>query len=144
MGEVKSWDAKEVTVSIAGLLIDSGFADGEFLRIEQDTDDWGDVVGTDGEVARFKTNDRRANVALILLQTSGGNDLLSGLSKLDMSAPNGAGIGAFLVRDRQGTSLYRGKAAWVKKGPNVSMGREVTGREWTLRVANLERLDGSN
>ncbi len=140
----KVYDANEVTVSIAGLPIDSGFDDGEFVRIEQEADDFIDKVGTDGEVTRSKTNDRRATVAIILMQSSDGNALLSGLNNIDRLAGNGAGVGPFLVRDRQGTSLYAAAECWISKPPDVSFDREPTAREWTLRVASLERFDGSN
>lgn len=140
----KVYDANEVTLSIAGLLIDAGFADGEFCRIEQESDDFVDVVGTDGEVTRSKTNDRRATVTVLLMQSSLGNSLLSALNNIDLAAGNGAGIGPLLIQDNQGTTIYTGDACWVSKPPNVSFDRAATAREWTVRVANLKRVDGSN
>jgi len=140
----KVYDANEVSVSIAGIPIDSGFDDGEFLRIEQEADDFVDKVGTDGEVTRSKTNDRRATITILLMQSSTGNALLSALSNIDRLAGNGAGVGPFLARDRQGTALFAAAESWISKPPNVSFDREPTAREWTLRCASLERFDGSN
>jgi hypothetical protein len=139
----KYYDADQVTVSIAGIPL-SGYAEGEFLRIEQETDDFDDVAGTDGEVTRSKTNDARANVTVLLMQSSDSNDLLSALSNTDRRAPNGAGVGAFLVRDRNGRALYTAPACWVKRPPNATFDRTATAREWLIRVANLERFDGGN
>ena len=141
---LKIYDANEVTIFIAGIPIDSGFGDGEFLRIEQDSDDFTDVVGTDGEVTRSKTNDRRATITLILMQSSSGNAVLSALNLLDKKVGNGAGVGPFLVRDKQGTSLYSASKCWIAKPPNAAFGREAGPREWKVRVADLERLDGGN
>ena len=141
---LKVYDANEVTVNVAGLPIESGFDDGEFVRIEQEAEDFIDKVGTDGEVTRSKTNDRRATITILLMQSSDGNALLSGLNNLDRLAGNGAGVGPFLVRDRQGTALYAGAECWISKPPDVSFDREPTAREWTLRVASLERFDGGN
>jgi hypothetical protein len=141
---LKVYDADEVTISIAGLPIDSGYDDGEFCRIEQESDDFTDKVGTDGEVTRSKTNDRRATCSIILMQSSSGNALLSGLSNVDKLSGNGAGVGAFLVRDRQSTTLYAAAECWVQKAPDVSFDREPTAREWKIRIANLDRFDGSN
>ncbi len=140
---MKVYDPTEVTVSFAGIVI-QGYADGEFIRIEQEGDDFTDVVGTDGEVSRSKTSDRRATVTFILMQTSASNALLSAISNADRNAPGGAGVGALFIRDRQGTSLYRAAEAWISKPPNVSMDRAPTSREWTLRAAKLERQDGGN
>jgi hypothetical protein len=139
----KYYDADQITVSVAGIPL-GGYAEGEFLRIEQESDDFEDVVGTDGEVTRSKTNDTRANVTILLMQSSDSNDLLSALSNTDRRAPNGAGVGAFLVRDRNGRALYTGAASWVKRPPNATFDRTATAREWQIRVANLERFDGGN
>jgi hypothetical protein len=140
----KVYDSNEVSVSIAGIPLDSGYDGGEFLRIEQESDDFSDVVGTDGEVTRSKTNDRRATITLLLMQSSQGNALLSALNNIDRLAGNGAGVGPFLCRDRQGTALYVAAEAWISKPPNVSFDSTATAREWTLRCAVLERFDGGN
>ena len=137
----KTYNADEVDLIIAGVPIDAGFADGEFLRIEQESDDFGDVVGTDGEVTRFKTLDRRANVVVLLMQTSDSNQFLSALSNADRLLPNGGGIVPFLVLDTNGASLYEALELWVQKPPDVSFAREPGTREWNLRVARLERND---
>lgn len=140
---MKDYDPTEVTVSFAGITI-QGFADGEFVRVEQDTDDFTDVVGTDGEVSRSKTSDRRATVTFLLMQTSATNILLSALSNADRDAPGGAGVGALYIRDRQGTSLHRAAEAWIQKPPNVSYDRTPGPREWVIRCAKLIRTDGGN
>lgn len=137
----KVYDADAVEIIVAGFPIDSGFADGEFLRIEQESDDFTDVAGTDGEVARSKTNDRRATATIILMQTSAGNQVLSALSNLDRLTPNGAGIAPFLVRDGNGDTLYEAASAWVMRPPNVSFDRAATNREWQIRLGDLVRND---
>lgn len=140
----KVYDANEVTVNVAGLPIESGYDDGEFCRIEQESDDFVDKAGTDGEVTRSKTNDQRATVTIILMQSSTGNALLSGLNNIDKLAGNGAGVGPLLIRDRQGTALYAAAECWIAKPPDVKFDREPTNREWKLRVAKLNRFDGGN
>ena len=140
----KVYDANEVTIIVAGIPINSGYDDGEFCRIEQEADDFVDKVGTDGEVTRSKTNDRRATVSVILMQSSTGNALLSALNNIDRLSGNGAGVGPLLIRDKQGTSLYAAAECWISRPPNVSFDREPTAREWTIRVAQLERFDGGN
>lgn len=140
----KVYDANEVTINFAGLDIDSGYADGEFCRVEQETEDFVDKAGTDGEVTRAKTNDKRTTITILLMQSSDGNAKLSALSNLDRLAGNGAGVAPLLIRDRQGTQLFIAAEAWISKPPNISYDREPTAREWTLRAANPERFDGGN
>ena len=139
----KFYSGDRVSVIIAGIPI-TGYADGEFMRIVKDNDDFGDVIGTDGEVARWATGDDRGTATLLLLQTSSSNALLSALSRLDKSQPGGAGVGNFLVRDQGGSSIYRADQCWVLKPPDVSFGREVGSREWPIRLAKIERTDGGN
>lgn len=135
---LKTYSADEVSLSLAGYQIDSGFADGEFVSVEPAADDFTDKAGADGEVARAKTNDRRATAKVKVLQTSQANDLLSQLRTLDINAPNGAGVGVFLLRDRSGGLLVRAEKAWIQKPPTVSRGREIAEYEWTLRLAKAE------
>lgn len=141
---LKVYDADAVSLIIAGLPIDSGYDDGEFCRIENESDAFIDKVGTDGEVTRSKTNDKRATCSVILMQSSDGNALLSALHNVDLLAGNGAGVGPFLVRDTQGTALYAAAECWIAKAPDVSFDREPTAREWKVRIASLERFDGGN
>ena len=136
--DLQTYDANENTLSIAGLLIDSGFADGEFVSIEPQTEDYTDKVGTDGSVARSKTNDQRATIKIKLLATSEGNAKLTQLRNLALTGPNGADVGAFLLRDRTtGVILARAAETWVMKPPTLSRAREVAEYEWTLRAAKM-------
>jgi hypothetical protein len=144
MSGFKVFDADQVTMAFMGIPISSGYADGEFLTIEQEAQDFEVKVGTDGEVTRSKTNNRHAIIKVKLMQTSTGNAALSALNNIDVATSNGAGVGPMLIKDLQGTTLYVASKCWIAKPPDVSMDRTATPREWTLECANLVRLDGSN
>jgi hypothetical protein len=138
---VTTYSADLTTLVVAGLTIDSGYADGEFVSVEPVSDDYSDKVGADGEVARAKTNDRRTTVKVKLLQGSLGNTLLSQLRALalDPNNANGADVGTFLLKDRSsGVQLAHGDKCWIMKPPTVNLARETSEREWTLRVAITE------
>lgn len=141
---LKIYDSKEVTVVVAGIPINSGYADGEFIKIEQSDQDFNVVVGTDGEVTRSKTNNRHAKISIILMQSSDGNNLLTALNTLDVNATNGAGVGPLLIKDMQGTSLYTAAKCWIAKPPDVSFDREAKPREWLIECDYLVRVDGGN
>lgn len=141
---LKIYDADQVSLIGVGIPIDSGYADGEFVKIEMADDAFKTKVGTDGEIVRSKTNNYLAKVTIRLMQTSDGNAKLSAVHELDKMAPNGKGVGPFMVRDRQGTSLHAGQYSWVTKAPDVTYDREATEREWELAVILDERLDGGN
>lgn len=140
---VKIYDAKEVTIIICGIPIDSGYAEGEILKIVQDEEDFKKVVGTDGETTRSKTNNKNARVTLRLMQTSSGNASLTALNAKDKAQPGGAGVGSFLVKDRTNDTVkYSAESCWIAKPPDVSFDQTATPREWAIDVADLDRSDG--
>lgn len=137
------YDANRVQVSFAGVPV-QGYADGDFLAITKESDAFTSVVGTDGEVSRSKTLDRRATIEITLMQTSKTNDLLAAIHKADIEAPGGAGVGAFLVVDLSGTSLYAAGNCWIKRSPDPVFGREAQERVWTLECDVLQDFTGGN
>lgn len=143
MTTLKVYDSKEVSLVICGIPIDSGFAEGEFVKLEQEEEDFLTVVGTDGEVTRSKSNNRTAKATIRLMQTSDGNTALSALNKLDKAQPNGAGVGSFLLKDRTNSGVvYQAEHCWISKPPAVSFDKTATPREWEIMIAAIERSDG--
>jgi hypothetical protein len=142
-GDFRGYDSDQYSASFAGIPL-AGFADGEWLRIERENQKFDDVVGTDGEVTRSKTNDDRATITIRLMQSSPVNDLLSAVYNLDGNTPGGAGVGPFLLRDQQGTTLITAESCWIAKAPDVSMDRTATEREWVLRCAKLIEFHGGS
>jgi hypothetical protein len=136
---VTTYSADEVTLSFAGVPIDSGYSDGEFVSVEQSADDFSDKSGADGETARAKNLDKRATIKIKLMQTSLGNTALTQLRALALAGTNGADIGTFLLKDRSsGVTVARADKAWISKPPAPSRGREIVDYEWTLRAAKVE------
>lgn len=140
---LKTYDANEVTLSIGGRVIDSGFADGDFVKIATKSDDWTSKAGPDGETARSKNNDKRCDMSVMLMQTSDGNDVLNQIRAADLAAPNGAGVGQLLLRDQFGRTVVRGQC-WIVKPPEVVRGREVGTNEWKLEVIASEYKVGGS
>lgn len=137
------YDSNQVQVAFAGVPV-QGYADGDFLSISYETDAFSDVVGTDGDVSRSKTNDRRATVEITLMSTSPTNDLLSAIHLADLNTAGGAGVGALLITDLNGTSLFTCGNAWIAKAPDVTYGREANERTWMLRCDKLIAFTGGN
>lgn len=143
-GNFHVYDPNEVTVTVCGIPISGGYADDTFVEVDQDTDDFTDVAGVDGDVTRSKTNDHRATITITLMQSSEANALLSALSNIDKKASNGAGVGPLLIKDNQGTTLFAGEKSWIAKAPTASFGKQAGPRAWKIRCADLQRFDGGN
>ncbi len=140
---LKTYDAKEVALIFAGFPI-SGFADGAFVTVDQTEDSFSLVVGSDGEGARSKNNNRSATITFTLLQTSESNAFLAASHNIDIRSPNGDGIGPVFVKDNSGNSLYTADKAWVRKPPAAEFGREVGSREWTIESHELINVTAGN
>lgn len=138
------YNADKVSMLFMGAIIDSGLADGPFLKIEQSAADFEAVVGTDGEVTRYQTNNRHTKITVMLMQSSQGNAKLSAINNLDVASGNGAGIGPMNIRDTLGTSLYTAAHCWIAKAPDVQFDRAAGPREWQLECSDLIRFDGNN
>lgn len=137
------YDSNQVQVSFSAVPV-QGYADGDFLNITKESDAFTSKAGTDGDVARSKTNDRRATIEIILMQTSPTNDLFSAIHAADLIASGGAGVGAFLVVDLNGTSLYKAGQCWIKRSPDPAFGREAQERTWVLECDVLQDFTGGN
>lgn len=131
----KTYNSKKVQVSFLNQPI-TGFADGEFISAEMNSDQVTLVVGADGEGARAMSADGSGIVKLTLLQTSLGNDILT--AALNKDRLTNLNVGPLLIKDVSGRTFVMGAEAWVKKFANVTLDKEVKAREWTLECADLQ------
>lgn len=144
MSEFHIYDPNEVSILAANIPIEGGFADGTFVEVVFTSDAFVTVVGADGDVTRSKTNDRRARVTITLMQSSNSNQLLSALSNLDQNKSNGAGVGALLIKDNQGLSLYTAEHSWIAKHPDAAFDKTAGPRAWVFECAALVAFTGGN
>lgn len=134
-----TYDSSKLSIVINGIPID-GFADGTVVTVERDEDSFTKMVGTDGEVTRSKTNNKSGSVTLTLTQSSKSNRDLTGIFVLDEKTGNG--VGPFLMKYKNGLSLYSAENCWIRKPPSAEWGREATNREWIIDVDALNIFEG--
>lgn len=142
MSAPKVYNADQVTIAIAETLIDSGFADGQFLEYQEISDQVQSVAGSNGEVAISKNNDPRVAFTLQLLQTSDANDILSALHEQRRSLGRVAVV-PYVIRDRNGRALHEGRC-WIKKAPTMTLDRTATARSWAFEGVEDYGFDGGN
>lgn len=128
--------------TIVGAFNMQGFADGSFVTIEMNEDAWNLYVGSDGEGARSKSNNRSGTITIRLMQTSSSNEILSALYKSDDVGD--AGITNILIKDSSGSTLAMAENAWIRKLPAVDFARESGEREWVFESDNIQVFVGSN
>lgn len=137
----QTYDSKQVIVIVGGNYM-QGLADGTFLNIVPNADDFTKVVGADGNVARSKSNDASFRVTLTLMQTSASNDVLSALRRSDKIA--NAGIVPIQVKDLGGRTLFSAPECWVARPPDSEFGKELSQRQWMLDTGPAEYFVGGN
>ena len=117
---------------IWGILELQGFADGDdVVDIEVEVDQFNDIAGAKGDVARSQTNDNRCTITVKLLQTSKSNKPLTDAYNLDRET--GAATAPMIVNDKETGETYTINNAWIKKYPKVTRGQSVQPMEWIFR-----------
>ncbi len=142
MGLTKVYDSASVICTFDGILL-TGFAPGSRVKVTF-PDAFTKQVGSDGEVARSRSNDNTASVTFTLMQTSFSNDALSALHNVDKNIPFGAGIGPLMIKDLNGSSLFSAPQAWITKNSDSEYAQEVGSREWTIDTGDMVALVGGN
>ena len=104
---------------IFGILEISGFAEGDdVVNISFETEQFKDVAGAKGDVARVQTNDNRATIKVKLLQTSSSYKILMDLFNLD----------------RETGETFVGNNTWINKAPDIIRGQNANAVEFTFRT----------
>ena len=138
---VKTYDPAQVLISFNGFSL-SGFADGSFVQVARNEDAFTLQIGSDGEGVRSKSNNKSGTVTVTLIQSSDSNDILSGFAAADELS--NSGMGALLIKDNSGNSIYAAETCWIKKYADSEFAREAGSREWVFETDILESFVGSN
>lgn len=142
MQGVKTYDPSNVQIIMGGIPL-TGFADGTFIDLAFDENQYTKTVGADGEVSRAKSNNRSGTVTLTLKQTSSSNDQLSALYLADQNSNSGV-VPLMIKEIDTGRTLVFTQAAWIEKLPNVSYSKNVEDRQWTIAAGQLNVFIGGN
>jgi hypothetical protein len=138
---VKSFDPGQIAV-ILGPSILGGFAEDSVVEVARTESTWTTTVGADGEVTRTRNRNKSGTVKVKLLRTSASNDVLSALHAQDQLF--GTGILPITIKDLLGTTLHFGSNAWVEKPADDSIDKDMSSREWTIAVGDLDMFDGGS
>jgi hypothetical protein len=138
---IDTLDPAAVISTFNGHLL-GGFMDGTYITVERDEDTWSTFTGADGEFARVRNRNKAGTVKFTLMQSSSSNDYLSTLMILDEAT--GAGTGVWATRDNLGRTVVSGADCFILKPATVEFGKEMLGREWTLKVPQLDMFIGGN
>jgi hypothetical protein len=130
--EAKVYDLDQVAVIYGGVPLEGGTGEGGFITITPAAMDFEDVVGSDGSVTRSKTGNKKYDVTITVLPTSGINAILATFREVDLASSNGGGIVPMVVKDLSGLDIFVAEKAWIKGPPEKAYGKTAADREWPI------------
>jgi len=137
------YSADACSCSVNGLEISSGRGSDEFIRFEQQEQDYTYKAGIDGEGCFSQSNNRYTIATLTMMQTSAGNAVLSALVKAGNLVAGGS-MGPFYFEDRLGNTKVISSAAVLLKMPDEVFGRESGEVTWEIGLHQPERIVGGH
>lgn len=135
---MKNYDSNEVSVGFAGRDLATSRADGDFVQLAFTGELYGMKAGADGEVTRFKLNDRSGKCTLTFLNTSEAHRVLTALYNEAEASVNGSDVAPLQVRSRSTGLSYHADLAWISKAPDIAFGKEVGDVAWEISYERLE------
>jgi len=135
------YDPGQVIVVIGGAPV-SGFADGTFVSVSFDEQQWNKVTGADGLTQRSKTNNYAGSITITLLNSARSNDALSQLWTEDRERNDGAV--PVLIKDLSGRTIWQAEHGWVQQMPDQGFAKSAESREWVIDCDSLRGIAGGN
>jgi hypothetical protein len=127
---LKTYNPAEVDLVYGPLKVD-GYAEGEFVTVDQAEDSFLLVVGSNGEACRSLNANDLTIVTFKLLSSSRSNVVLSGMHTLD-KVTGGRSPQTIYLRDRSGTTLWASPTAWIVKPAPLSLDKQAKPLEWQI------------
>lgn len=130
-----NYDPGSVVVTVGAAKV-YGFAEDSMVNGKRDEEAYKKHVGVDGQVSRRRSANKSGEITIHLAQTSPWNDILSAIQAADELT--GAGIVPITVSDLSGGTTLVSAEAWVRKGPDVELKKDIGAREWVFDCAVLD------
>jgi hypothetical protein len=140
MSKTRTYNPSEVTL-IFGVNIIDGFTSGTFINIGLNNPAVTLVPGINSP-SRTLSADSTGTCVVTLDQTSPSNDVLTAAYLADRAG--GIGIFPLTVKDGSGRTINFAEHAWVQIVPAQTYANEISTREWTLGIGDLDLFVGGN
>jgi hypothetical protein len=129
----KNYDSDAVTLVAVGVPITDGKGD-PFVKIGPAGPSYGVVSGVDGEPCRYATHLKIHTAEVTLKGSSSHNAQLAALHEVDKASTGGAAVGAWLLKDGNGTDIYASTKCWISEGPSTELGEQKGDKVWKFEM----------
>jgi hypothetical protein len=136
------YSANAVTLNFATQLIESGRGPDEFLKIEQQSDDFSHSSGLDGEGVWNELLDKYSIITVTLMQTAAGNGVLWAIHQA--SKLLGGSPAPLYIEDRKGTSKTADTSSLILKTPDETYAKEAGTTVWIIGANSPTRVVGGH
>jgi hypothetical protein len=139
----KVWAAQAWTLVVSGVSIDAGRGDedGEFLKFEQDGEDWGYKGSADGFGTFYTKGKKLTKLTITLPQAADNNQKLEAIRLASRAA---AAPFPVVWKDGNGTSKGATDAAVFEKTPDQTVATEPGTLVWTLLLHDPASFTGGH
>lgn len=132
------YDPKKCKISW-GIPLDSGIADGTFIKASRDSASTTKQVGSDGSVVFSRSHDHSGKAELTIQRASAVNAYLS--AQLKAWEAGEGGMFPFFVADLNGASLVMAPNAVLEKPADFERGKEHSNVTWTFLLDDVEIVE---
>lgn len=139
MGQPKTYNPKQVVITLGASHIVTGYSDDSFIAAEPEGDGTSYHQGADGEVVVSVSPNDCWKISLKLQQTSPTNKWLQ--TKADKMKKDGKGFFPILVQDLLGKEELKSNYAWVSKPAKWERGKDQKERDWEIIAAEVDYID---
>jgi hypothetical protein len=131
-------DLSTLLVTIDGVALPSGYADGDAVSVEYNAPLYNSVVGADGDLHRGATNDNGGTVTIRLKNTSvASRAILDGILRRHELGITAASTIVIVLRSTGERVVCAG--SFPQDRPALSFATDPSDREYTFRCASITR-----
>lgn len=139
MSTTKEYDPKDVKISLIGVPLNAGIADGTFVKVTRNAVAATMTVGAGGDVVITRSHDHTGKAEVTVQRASQVNALLSAMAAAWEAGTGGRG--AFFVRDLNGASLCVAPNAVIEKPADFERGKEHGNITWSILLDDVEIIE---
>jgi hypothetical protein len=131
------------TMKFAAGITLQGFAENDACECARNADSYAYVPGADGQGTRYDTMRRDGRATFFLMSSSAVNAQLAAIILADEQSPNGLGVGALYLRNRNGSMVVEAEQAWIIRPADIAVGVAPKARNWIIETNNLRTFPGA-
>jgi hypothetical protein len=131
--DFKVYDDAAVSLVICAIPIEDGLGS-PFVKVMAVDDDFDWEAGIDGEVCLYNKHNTRFIAEVTLKGFSSHNAQLAAVHGVNTASSSGAGVGVFLLRDNNGSTIMAADKCCIQRVPDKGFGEKPEDVTWRCMI----------